>query len=408
MKFTWRAALLIAVSAAFSSIFADGRRPVAAETASASTVALDVFAQPTAIDLLTVEEQGKTAALFHVRSIDGGASWSVRHAIDLGGKAIAGVHRGMDPQIAAVGDALLAMWTTPGNTQWGDGPLATSISRDGGRTWTPGPNPADDGTADGHSFLELGADARGRFHAFWLDSRDGGQGLRGSVSADQGRTWTKNVSLDARTCECCWNKSLSIRPDNLFVLYRDKDPRDMALAVTEDGGKTWSRRATVGAFNWGFDGCPHVGGGLAETHAASVHYVHAIVWTGAEGREGAYVLRSGDDGRRWSEPHRLGNQYARHSDLAGHGSDVAAVWDETGGGRSAILVATSRDQGATWGQPQQLSAAVHASHPLVVASGGGFVAFWTEQTPHGELTWKTAIVGAVRATSTGSHAGRPR
>jgi hypothetical protein len=406
MYFRPRSALLTVASAALSLTVARGGAPAAASTEWPSIVALDVFARATTIDLLMVEERGKTSDLYHQRSVDGGSSWSARHKIERGGNSLAGPHRGMDPQIAALGDTLIALWTTPGPDPWGDGPLATAISNDGGRSWNPGPNPADDGSSHGHSFLELGADDLGRFHAFWLDARDGGQGLRTSVSADQGRSWSKNIDIDSRTCECCWNKTLTAGTDSVFTLYRDKDPRDMALAVTDDGGKTWSRRSTVGAFNWGFNGCPHVGGGLAETGTGAQRSLHAVVWTGAEGREGVYVLRSQDDGWHWSEPHRLGNQHARHSDLAGHGSDLAAVWDETGGGHAAIMAATSRDEGATWGQPRSLSVAERASHPLIVATGEGFVAFWTEQGAHGELTWKSMTAGdAAHSTRTRSQAG---
>ena len=76
-------------------------------------------------------------------------------------------------------------------------------SADGGRTWTNGPNPSDDGTTDGPALLQLMADPEGRSNAYWLDSRDGGQGLRASSSNDGGRNWTANATLDQRTCECC-------------------------------------------------------------------------------------------------------------------------------------------------------------------------------------------------------------
>lgn len=398
MRWQFFAALVIGAGAVSSTRVTQDRAHSHAETPTRGVVAIDVFAQPTTIDLLLVEEQGqhgtqgKTFDLYHQRSADGGVSWSPRHKIDRGDRALAGAHRGMDPQIAAAGDTLVAMWTMPGTDKWGSGPLATSRSRDGGRTWTPGVNPTDDGSTEGHSFIELGTDAQSRFHAFWLDSRDGGQGLRTSVSADGGRTWSKNLTIDSRTCECCWNKTLATGPNAMFVLYRDKDPRDMAIARTDDGGRTWNRRATVGAFNWQFDGCPHVGGGLARTEADGEHYLHAMVWTGVEGREGVYVLRSGDDGRQWTAPQRLGGPSAKHADLAGARRDVIAAWDESGDGQSAVKVARSRDQGATWESVRTLAAAAQASHPLVVTSRGRFVVFWTEKTPAGALTWKSVHV----------------
>jgi hypothetical protein len=305
----------------------------------------------------------------------------------------------MDPQIAAAGSTVVVMWTTPGTDPWGDGPLATSVSLDGGRTWKAGPNPADDGSTAGHAFLELSTDSAARFYAFWLDSRDGAQGLRGAVSTDRGQRWAKNVSLDVRTCECCWNKALSLEANRMALLYRDTEPRDMALAVTEDGGLTWTRRATVGAFNWGFNGCPHVGGGLAQTESNGRRTLHAIVWTGAEGREGLYATRSQDGGYQWSVAQRLATGDAKHADIAGQGDQVAAVWDRTRGGASAIMLARSRDAGGTWEPAEQIAASPQASHPLVVASAGHFVVFWTEKAAgDGPLTWRTVRI-ADRASA---------
>ena len=88
------------------------------------------------------------------------------------------------------------------------------------------------------------------------------------------------------------------------------------------GGRTWSRRGTVGAFNWAFDGCPHVGGGIARTADQTVEFLHATVWTGATGRVGAHVLKSPDGGVSWGEPTRLGSERAKHTDWGGVRSDA--------------------------------------------------------------------------------------
>ena len=173
-----------------------------------------------------------------------------------------GPHRGTDPQIAATGDHLVAVWTSPGTSKWGTGPLAVAVSRDGGRTWSRGGNPADDNSTDGHGFIDVAADPAGGFHAVWLDGRDGDSGLRVASSAD-GVIWRPNANVDAVTCQCCWNDLAVLGPGRLAVLYRDRDPRDMAVAISEDGARSWERRGVAGEFGWKVDGCPHVGGGLA-------------------------------------------------------------------------------------------------------------------------------------------------
>jgi hypothetical protein len=298
----------------------------------------------------------------------------------------------MDPQIAADGDRLLAVWTAPGTSLWGGGPLASALSADGGRTWTPGPAPADDGTTDGHNYVDAVADGRGAFHLVWLDDRDGSRGLRAARSTDGGRTWSANKTIDGETCECCWNR-LAAGPDGVVrVLYRDRLPdRDMIVAASAAGGESWRRLGAAGDFDWVFDGCPHAGGGLAVSGVASkggeqgaVPRLSALVWTGAEGKAGLWLVASADGGRSWSEPRRMGSDRARNADLAAAGGRLVAAWDQD----RRIHAAVSDDGGATWGDPEPLTEAGRtATHPLVVAAGDGALVLWTEAPEDGASAW---------------------
>ena len=246
---------------------------------------LDVYAQGPTVDVLLAERTGSGVVLRHQRSRDGGETWSEPRTVPADVKS---ARSGDEPQIAAAGDRLVALWTRPGGSRFGKGPFGTALSADGGATWTPGPNPADDGREDGHAFADLAVDEAGTLFLAWLDSRDGAQGLRAAVSRDSGRTWTKNGSPDARSCECCWNRVTAAGKDGAYVLYRDRDPRDMALVATRDGGREWTRRGSVGAFAWQFEGCPEVGGGLV---AQATGRLDAVVWTGEEKQKGVYALR---------------------------------------------------------------------------------------------------------------------
>ena len=69
--------------------------------------------------------------------------------------------------------------------------------------------------------------------------------------------------VDPSSCACCWNKMIAPQPGQVHVLYRDHGVRDMALASTRDTGEHWELKSPVGEFNWEFQGCPHVGGGIA-------------------------------------------------------------------------------------------------------------------------------------------------
>lgn len=117
-------------------------------------------------------------------SEDGGEKWSEPVCVDKGMPPPDKASRGMDAQIAGASDRLVAVWETKGTDAWGGGPMATAISSDGGKTWKPGPNPADDGATSGHRFIDVAADEDGAFHLVWLDGRAGKQGLQYARSGD--------------------------------------------------------------------------------------------------------------------------------------------------------------------------------------------------------------------------------
>jgi hypothetical protein len=366
----------IAVMAAAAALTVLAREPAATDadaTSAASDrqpVALDAWSQGDTVDVLWAAPGPDSGyQIFHARSLDGGRSFGAATRIGAEWANVHAPHRGTDPQIAAAGSRVVAVWTSPGTSKWGTGPLAVAVSNDGSRTWSRGGNPADDNSTDGHGFIDVAADPAGGFHAVWLDGRDGDSGLRVASSAD-GVIWRANANVDAVTCQCCWNDLAVLGPGRLAVLYRDRDPRDMAVAVTEDGARSWERRGTAGEFGWKVDGCPHVGGGLALLGAT----LHAVVWTGAPDRAGLYDVASADGGRHWSEPLELGGRGARHGDLAVARGALVAAWDEG----AAIYAARSAD-GKTWSEPRRLNdTAARASHPLVAATASGALVLWTE------------------------------
>jgi hypothetical protein len=354
-------------------------------------VGLDVYAQGAVVDLLVAETGAAGVELRHQRSRDGGRTWAPSRVVAAGAARVARPRRGNDPQVAAAGDRLVAVWSAPGTpSRWG-GPLAAAVSDDAGATWREAPPPAGTGFGGAHGFADLAVGVGGPVFLVWLDSRDGAQGLRASVSPDLGRIWHDPVTVDARTCECCANRLLASGGEQAAVLYRDKDPRDMAVARTADGGRTWTRAGVAGAFAWTFEGCPEVGGALAPATGSDA--LRALVWTGAEGHAGLYVVSSADAGRTFGPPRRLGGATARHGDLAAHGERLLAVWQALEVGDAAVIASTSADGGTTWDAPQRLSAAsVRAGQPLVAATGEGrFLVVWTEKSGAGPARWNSAL-----------------
>jgi hypothetical protein len=368
--------------------------PIAADAAEMRNVTgFDIYVDGETLHAVFSAAGGdaKLPLIGYLHSEDGGRHWSKPQEI---GKPFAlpvESKIGNDIQIAASGDRILVMWQTTGELP-GMGPLVSIYSNDAGKTWQKGANPTGSETDQSHH--DLAADPQGRFHLVWLDDRDenGYQGLRYARSADVGQHWEFAQTIDDSSCSCCWNR-LSISADGqINALYRDMEPRDMALAQSGDAGQTWQRLSTVGAFDWKFDGCPHNGGGLSQAENGPVH---SVVWTGAENRAGLYHMQSTDGGKNWSSPQAVAaDSGAFHGDIAALDEKrVALIWDAMGPEGSTVLAADSADNGAVWSAPRQLSSpGVSASHPRIVATGSGWLAMWTEQKSKTSRQWLSAVI----------------
>ncbi|MEK7859473.1 MAG: sialidase family protein [Elusimicrobiota bacterium] len=326
----------------------------------------DVCADGSRLHLLLgrVDASTAPARLEHLGSGDGGQTWSAASRVDGGGAAPYRAQAG-DVAVAAYGKGVLALWTAKGPGPYGSGPLSAAASGDGGRTWKKAPSPSDDGTKFGRRFSDLAVDAAGGLHAVWLDRRDKAQ-LRYAAAPKLGGKWRAQTVIDPDTCECCWNTVIA-DGKKIHALYRAKGPRDMAVATL--AGSSW-KIAVAGDFNWQFNGCPHVGGGLAADKDGKLH---TVVWTGKEGAVGVYHVGSG-------APVRLGSKDARFADIAATRSGrLAAVWSANDEDGQTVYAALSGDGGRTWGEPKRLSSAeAQAAHPRILPIADGFRVFWLE------------------------------
>lgn len=361
--------------------------------AEADLVSFDVYPDGDIVHAVfaTATDTRKIPFIGYLRSDDGGRHWSKPLPVGEIGAATVESGLGNDIQIAGQSNTLMAVWQVTGEIP-GMGPLQVLYSQDGGKIWTVGSNPTQSDVDQSHP--DLVADAKGRFHLVWLDDRDenGYQGIRYARSADAGRHWELAQTVDESTCSCCWNRLLSLGNGQLYALYRDMEPRDMALSKSEDAGETWQKISKVGEFNWVFDGCPHNGGALSIGASDSLH---ALVWTGVENKAGLYYLQSSDGGMTWAAPKKMGGKgLAFHSDIAGGGEKrVLAIWDERGSEGSAVMISESFDNGNSWQAARQiLEQGSSATFPRLLATDSGYLAMWTQQKPGGKRRWVSAVI----------------
>ena len=159
-------ALFLAALAAMMTMAEQGPHRGARPLPS-GVVALDVYARGPTVELLQVVRADGAQLLQHQRSRDAGASWSPAVTIDVADNPIGVATRGSGPQVVSHGDHVVVHWSTAGVHRHG-GPMASAVSHDGGRTWTTGPNPAEDGTDHAQNFSDMVADPAGTFYVSWI------------------------------------------------------------------------------------------------------------------------------------------------------------------------------------------------------------------------------------------------
>ena len=341
------------------------------ETGLSNVAGFDLAEQDNRLHLVAAgySQTQKAALLLYLQSNDGGDSWQPPQSLPEKVLALFRPRPHNAPQIAVQASTISIAWPASGEGYGGSGHLMLAISDNEGKDWQRGAEPAARASA-AEGFADLLVDSSNRLQAVWLDSRNGDQALYQSSSADGGLSWESVNTVDSATCECCWN-SLAQDGDKLYLLYRDKNPRDMALALSEDGGTHWQLQSPVGAFNWQFEGCPHAGGGLA----ASNGRLHAAVWTAQQEAAGLHYLMSANQGKDWSVQHRLGNVEAKYVSLtATPEGGAVAVWSEGQNIKAALFSAEGEAHPArleipTPGKP---------GYPKVATVTGGYRIFWLE------------------------------
>lgn len=267
---------------------------------------------------------------------------------DVGG-LMAGMRRG--PRVAATAKAAVA--TGIGK----DGSLVAFRSEDGGATWT-GPvtiNGASGAAREGMS--DLAAGAKGTFHAVWLDDREGKKQVWAAVSADDGKSWTETKvyqSPSGAVCECCSPSAAADGQGRVYAMFRNSLDgfRDMYMAVSPDGGKSWGKAMKLGTGSWKLNACPMAGGAVAAADGKPMS-----VWVRETG-----VYMSGPGGGEQS----MGKGFAP---WVAQGPDgTYAVWQSSREGGKVFLM-----------RPRAGAAPLGPSGSYPVVGGdpkGGVVAAW--------------------------------
>ncbi len=309
---------------------------------------------------------GAGTAVYFAASKDQGINFSKPVKVAEGSVLALGRHRG--PRIAMVPGAIVisaVMGTKVATGPHahglpGDGNLTAWRSTDGGKTWSDGVTVNDVPSASREGLHAMVAGPDGNLFASWLDLRQQGTRLYGARSTDRGATWSKNIliyeSPDGTICQCC-HPSLTIdAKGEIYAMWRNvvAGNRDMYLARSTDGGKTFNTAEKQGAGTWPLNACPMDGGGVAldgqnvvtvwrrgsEVFLAPAHGSETLVEAGkdpaiAMGKDGVYAIWTGAQGVRARvpgkpEPLQLAPEGAFPGLVSLPGGKVLAAWEAKG------------------------------------------------------------------------------
>jgi hypothetical protein len=194
-------------------------------------------------------------------SRDGGRTWTAPVvAIDARGKARGGMQRG--PRIAAdrEGAIFVSFDETGPAKRYPVNELWLSVSRDGGRRFSPPLRLNDAPGKAPESLHALAAGPGGDVFVAWLDlrAREKGQDLAWTKVLEGGSRAAPNRILPGPLCECC-APGLAVDPKgNPLLLYRESraGSRGAFLARSEDGGNGFGRIERINRGETKIDVCP--------------------------------------------------------------------------------------------------------------------------------------------------------
>jgi hypothetical protein len=327
------------------------------------------------------------ADVFAATSDDGGRHFGAPIRVnDIAGDA--GGNGEQPPRVVLKDRAMTVVWVSKRNGVSG---IRAAQSSDGGRTFSPARTISPEGVTGARGWESAAIDDAGVVHAAWLDGRHAPPMVPGvphvhgamrqdivhAMWRDGGAIVESPVADDV--CFCC-KTGVAVRGQDVFVVWRHLFPggvRDIAIARSSDGGRTFSAPVRVSADEWKIDACPDDGPALAidGDGAIRVTWPTLLQEQGTAPHMAIFEAVSRDGGATFSPRTRVdaSNAGASHPRLAvSRSGSRAIVWDEPASEGRRVMF-----RGESSGVP--LAEGGSASYPAIAAVGGGFAVAWAEQ-----------------------------
>lgn len=303
------------------------------------------------------------ARAFNVAHYDG-VAWSKAKLIARGDML---ENRADYPSIAVSGRNVFAQW----RERAGAGRLIRlARSNDGGVTWskpvTPHPSMARE-----FGFVSMLPLADGTARIVWLDGREKPTALRAATMTAAGTLSAEEI-VDARVCDCCQTAE-AMTPRGPLVVYRDRSDAEMRdIAVASPVANAHS--ALIHHDDWHLTGCP-VNGPRIDARGARA----AVAWyTAAKETPEVLVAFSRDGGATFGAPIRVDTGHpGGRVDVVLLADDSAIVtWVETATSAAKVRARRITESGAL-DPPQTLGTSRAAiGFPRIARSNQSILAAW--------------------------------
>ncbi len=205
---------------------------------------------------------GRGNEIFYIASADGGLTYSAPQKAGEQPKLALGTTRG--PQIVSTEDYIVIAAADH------SGQIMAYRLKKGEKQWSHPVNILHSDSTAKEGFVAIAAGKGNDVYAAWLDLRIGHHNnIFGAYSQDAGKTWSESrlvyASPDGRVCPCCRPSITADGKGNVYVMFRNdlSGSRDLYLARSKDGGKTYAPAEKLGTGTWVFDQCPMDGGGIS-------------------------------------------------------------------------------------------------------------------------------------------------
>jgi hypothetical protein len=330
------------------------------------------------------------ADVFAAMSEDGGAHFGAPVRVnDIEGDAAGNGEQ--PPRVVLKDRAVTVVWVSK---RQGVSGIRAAESNDGGRTFLPSRTISPQGVTGARGWESAALADDGVLHAAWLDGRNAqpmaaGQHEHGAMRQDIVHVMWRpgepvvETPVAENVCFCC-KTGVATRGRDVFVVWRHLfagGVRDIAVARSADGGRTFGAAVRVSADNWKIDACPDDGPSLAIDGDGALHVAWPTLLTGGGAAHMAiFAAVSRDGGATFSPRARVDASAtgASHPRIAIASDGAAAiVWDEAApDGRRVMLRAGERPARAI---------APAGTYPAIAPVPGGFLVAWNEATASGSL-----------------------